>query len=322
MWSKPAVTAIFLGLTLVASAAAEEGYVTTKDGVRLHYQKFGAGKPTVLVPAALFLARDFQPLAKNRSIVFYDMRDRGHSDPVADPKRFSIQDDVDDLEAVRQHFGVDKPDLIGFSYLGMMVILYSTQHPDHVHRIVRLGPVPRKFDAVYPDNLKAADNADPALVKLLEEWIQDGAIRDRPKDFCEKDWELNRMRLVGDPVNVSKLGPSLCSLPNEWPVHLYPHFQNKFVTIQALNLSKEMVQKVAVPVLTIHGTSDRNAPYGSGRDWAMTLPDARLITVPGAAHMSWVEAPDLIISSIGVFLSGKWPPAAVKVTTLEVSAAK
>ena len=37
--------------------------------------------------------------------------------------------------------------------------------------------------------------------------------------------------------------------------------------------------RVRAPVLTIHGTWDRNAPYAGGREWALTLPDARLITV-------------------------------------------
>ena len=75
-----------------------------------------------------------------------------------------------------------------------------------------------------------------------------------------------------------------------------------------------------MPVLTIHGTKDRNAPYGGGREWAMLLPNARLITIPGAAHMSWVEAPDVIISSIDIFLSGKWPEKAEKITSLTVPA--
>jgi pimeloyl-ACP methyl ester carboxylesterase len=39
-----------------------------------------------------------------------------------------------------------------------------------------------------------------------------------------------------------------------------------------------------MPVLTIHGTKDRNAPYGSGREWAFNLPNARLLTIKGGAH--------------------------------------
>ena len=76
------------------------------------------------------------------------------------------------------------------------------------------------------------------------------------------------------------------------------------------------------PVLTIHGTKDRNAPYGSGREWAMTLPEARLVTVPGAGHLSWVEAPGLVFTSINTFLDGKWPTTAEKITQLELPAAK
>jgi hypothetical protein len=60
-----------------------------------------------------------------------------------------------------------------------------------------------------------------------------------------------------------------------------------------------------------------NAPYGGGRQWSMLLPDSRLISVPGAAHMSWVEAPELIFSSIDTFLNGDWPASSKKVNALE-----
>src|SRR5262249_18605420 len=91
---------------------AETGYVTSKDGVRLYYAKVGSGtKSVIIVPGRLFTFRDFQPLAKRRTLIFYDMRDRGHSDAVADNSKISLQHDVEDLEAVRAHFGIEKPDL-------------------------------------------------------------------------------------------------------------------------------------------------------------------------------------------------------------------
>lgn len=51
-----------------------DGYVTTPDGVRLFYQKVGAGPQSVILPARLFLIRDFRRLAKGRTLIFYDMR--------------------------------------------------------------------------------------------------------------------------------------------------------------------------------------------------------------------------------------------------------
>jgi pimeloyl-ACP methyl ester carboxylesterase len=144
-----------------------------------------------------------------------------------------------------------------------------------------------------------------------------GYIRDHPQEFCEKQWQVTRVQLVGDPANVEKLGPGVCDLPNEWPVHLYPHFGVSIKSIQALDFPADKVAAISAPVLTIHGTKDRNAPYGSGREWAMTVRDGRLVTVPGAAHMSWVDAPDLVFQSIETFLSGAWPARAEKISRLE-----
>lgn len=324
MRSGLAVAAVLFSLVATSRANGEEGYVSTKDGVRLHYQKFGAGKPTVLVPAALFLARDFQRLAKGRTIIFYDMRGRGRSDALTDASKISLQHDADDLEAVRAHFGVEKPDLIGFSYLGKVVVLYATQHPDHVNRIVQLGPVARKLGTKFPETLTAGNEdrvPDPAEEKKLEELYKNGFAKDHPKEYCEMEWKIEQQRMVGNPANASRI-PSPCEIENEWPIHLWTHFQPLLASDQALDISKESIAKVTAPVLTIHGRKDRNAPYGGGREWDMLLPNARLITIDGAAHMAWVEAPDLIFPSIEMFLNGKWPPAAVKVTTLEVSTAK
>jgi len=95
----------------------------------------------VIVPAALFLARDFAQIAEGRTVIFYDMRNRGRSEAVQDPARLTIQDDVRDLEAVRAHFRARRFSAIGYSYLGMMVMLYAMQHPDRIERVIQLGPV-------------------------------------------------------------------------------------------------------------------------------------------------------------------------------------
>jgi pimeloyl-ACP methyl ester carboxylesterase len=319
----PGVALLFPLAAILAgqqTGAVHEGYVTTADGVRLYYQKVGTGPQVVLIPGRLFLFPAFQQLAEGRTLISYDMRDRGRSDTVSDPKRISIQDDVKDLETIRQHFHAEKPMLIGFSYLGMMVMLYATEHPDHVSRIVQLGPVARSTAEKFPASLVANDPTpvpDPAQLKELEGLMNNGFMKDHPKEFCEKDWQITRVRLVGNPANAEKLGPSQCEMPNEWPTHLYPHFQAKFTTIQALDISKEKIAALRSPVLTIHGTQDRNAAYGGGRQWSMLVSDGRLLTLPGAAHMSWVEFPNEVFSAIDTFLKGNWPTAAEKVKTME-----
>ena len=87
--------------------------------------------------------------------------------------------------------------------------------------------------------------------------------------------------------------------------------------VQRLDIPKEEVAKVNVPVLTIHGTKDRNAVYGSGREWAFMLPNARLLTIAGAAHAAYVEAPEVILPAINTFLNGKWPDNVERVTAID-----
>jgi hypothetical protein len=40
-----------------------------------------------------------------------------------------------------------------------------------------------------------------------------------------------------------------------------------------------------------------------------------LLTVAGAAHVPWIEAPELTFGAIDVFLSGEWPESAERVTS-------
>ena len=298
----------------------ESGFVTSSDGVRLYYEKVGSGSEIVILPGRLFTFPDFQRLAKGRTLIFYDMRNRGLSDAVTDFSKISLQHDIDDLEAVRAHFGIEKPDLIGFSYLGKIVVLYATQHPNHVNRIVQIGPVARKFGAKFPEGLLAGDEnraPDPTETKRMETLYNNGFAKDHPKEFCEMEWKIEQQRMVGDPANAVRI-PSPCEMTNEWPVHLWPHFDPLLASDQALDIPKESVAKVTVPVLTIHGRKDRNAPYGGGREWDLLLPNARLITIEGAAHMSWVEFPEIVFPSIDLFLKGRWPPQAQPVKSLEL----
>jgi len=124
------------------AAPASEGDITTPDGAKLHYRKIGEGGRTLIVPLGFILYDDFKQLADAGTIITYDPRDRGRSSRVEDVNTLTIQQDVADLETVRQHFNVDKFVPVGFSYLGLMVAMYTAQHPEHVSRVIQLGPVP------------------------------------------------------------------------------------------------------------------------------------------------------------------------------------
>jgi pimeloyl-ACP methyl ester carboxylesterase len=110
-----------------------------------------------------------------------------------------------------------------------------------------------------------------------------------------------KVLMVANAADAGKISWTPFDYPNElnfmrqWMGYVYP-------SIQKLEFSKAALAGVTVPVLTIHGTRDRQSPYGGGREWASILPNARLLTIEGAAHVPWIESPDLVFGSIRTFL--------------------
>jgi pimeloyl-ACP methyl ester carboxylesterase/ketosteroid isomerase-like protein len=285
-----------------------EGDITTPDGAKLHYKKIGDGGRTLIVPLGFILYDDFKQLADAATIITYDLRDRGRSSRVEDVNTLTIQQDVKDLETVRQHFNVDKFVPVGFSYLGLMVAMYTAEHPEHVTRVIQLGPVPMKYGTKYPQNL-TNENDEP-----VQRWHELNAKKDTTTpqhELCLAQEKALQSLLVGNQAHASRI-KSTCELENEWPASLDRHFRASFQSIMKVDFGPADLAKITMPVLTIHGTKDRNAPYGSGREWAKSLPNARLVTIEGGAHAMWVDDPLTVFGAIREFLRGAWPLGAEK----------
>ena len=301
-----------------AKRAVDEGYVTTPDGVRLFYQKVGTSPQVIIQPGRLFAFADFEWLGERFTLISYDMRNRGRSDLVVDESRITFEQDVTDLETVRRHFGVERAALLGYSYLGKIVVLYALEHPGRVDRIVQFGTVPPAFATEYRQEYVFVDDAvDPAARARLRKLRSEQNYHvTHPREYCIEEWNVaQRPQLIGDPAKIDRVRIDVCDMPNEWPIlqvrHMRAHFEQsgmKHVT------PLDRVSKLTVPVLTIHGTRDRNAPYGAGREWSYLLPNGRLLTVDGAGHHVFAEERELVMPAVLEFLGGAWPGAAVEVT--------
>jgi pimeloyl-ACP methyl ester carboxylesterase len=271
----------------------------------------------VLIPNGIYLFDDFECLAGERTLIFYDTRNRGRSDHVRDGAQLArgIHHDVDDLDAVRRHFGVTRVDLIGHSYVGVTVVLYAMKYPARIGRLVQIGAMSPSQARQYSAHLTNVDGTLREALAALAELEKERQGLD-PKEFCRRFWSVLRIIYVADPADAGKIKWSRCDLPNErnfmkcWLEYILP-------SIQKLDLTEEDMTGVKAPVLTIHGSKDRSAPYGGGREWALRLANARLLTVGQAAHVPWIEAPELTFGSIKTFLDGTWPEAAEKVTSLD-----
>jgi len=288
-----------------------EGYVKT-GGIQLFVQALGTGSRLVVIPNATYMFADFKYLADERSIAFYDLRNRGRSEHISDESRITggVHNDVEDLEAVRRHFDVETVDVIGHSYLGMVVALYAMKYPTHVNRLVMIGSVQPLMETQYPAHLTGADATMAEVSAKLSELQKEGQSLGED-ELGRRMWSLMRQLYVADPENADKINWDVADLPNESLVRLMKYYNNHILpSMQQVKLTSEDFARVTVPVLIIHGKRDRQAPYGGAQDWAKMLPNARLITIENGAHLPWIESPEIVFSSIKTFFAGEWPDEA------------
>jgi proline iminopeptidase len=265
----------------------------------------------------VYLSDAFARLADGRTLIFCDPRNRGCSDRVTDRSKVEggVHHDVNDFDAIRRHFGLDRVSLIGHSYMGVVVVLYAMKFSAHADRIIQIGPMGPDATHHYPSRLANADDTLATVLARLGE-LQEQRQLLNAVEFCRKFWATLRPLYVLDPADADRLGWEPCGLPNEmsfmkpWTEHVLP-------SIERLQLTPDDFATVRAPVLTIHGLKDRSSAYGGGRDWALRLPDARLVTVERAAHVPWIEEPALVFDAIETFLDGDWPRTAEKVVTLD-----
>lgn len=322
-WRAHAAIALAIGCALAPACrhaqrrgpGVEEGLVEASDGVRLFYRKLGAGAPVVVVPGAFLLEPQLDALARGRTVVLYDPRDRARSSPPEEGGRVSLQADVDDLEAIRAHLGAERIIPIGWSYFGEVVALYARDHPERVDRLVQLAPIPPDPGKRYPPGLgipEAAPGELQELARQVEELRAAGAYRRDPESFCRATDAYQRRLLVFHGERAGLLADQ-CRFHQEWPAALARHLERLWPSIFAANTTAPSFRNVRIPVLVVHGREDRNAPYGGGRDWAMRWPDARLVTVERAAHAVWIDDPS-VLGDLDTFLRGAWPKRAVDLT--------
>jgi proline iminopeptidase len=104
-------------------------------------------------------------LARQRKVVFYDQRGNGRSGALKPGQSCTLADQIDDLEAVRAHLGVDQLDLLGHSWGGFLAMAYAARHPEHIRHLILVGAAAPKwtetvnlFKDIFPEGQDRADS--------------------------------------------------------------------------------------------------------------------------------------------------------------------
>jgi len=179
---------MLLGQSHAAYHTAVSPYWSNGDQLGFHVMGRGDRHVLILGGGPGFSSWNLEPLqleiARSSARVYLmDMRGVGEMSMAKLPSSRLLDTWLSDMEALRQHLGIERWTLVGHSWGGLMALLYAQQYRQHVERILLLNPVDPEKQSL--SDLLERINAKQQLHRPIEwdkDWDQDDAAFNRTAD--------------------------------------------------------------------------------------------------------------------------------------------
>jgi proline iminopeptidase len=282
----------------IASVEAVDQMVDV-DGVRLYTRRIGAGPPAVVLhggPGAHhdYLLPQYDLLARRRTLLYYDQRGGGRS-PIDRDVPCGWHEHVADLEKLREQWRLERVTLVGYSWGGLLAVLYALEHPDRIERLALVCPAP--VAAEWRDDFQrrlAARAASPWIVAARAELQASGLRQSDPEKYRRTAFALSVAGYFRDPSVAQQLTPFRVTQRSEQAV---------WDSLGRYDL-RERIRATfprgrTPPSLVVAGTFDP-LPIEAARELAALLETAAVELATG--HVPHVEATEDFVRVLDGFL--------------------
>ena len=239
---------------------------------------------------------DLGGLAVHRAIALLDLRGTGESAIPADTSSYRCHRQVDDIEALRAHLGLDRIDLMGHSAGAALVLQYAARHPNRLRSLVLITPSPRAVGIDVAD----ADRRELVELRRDEPWFPDAYAA------FEKIWSGQATDDVWDAIvpfthgrwdaTAQALHAADASQKNEDAAAAY-----YAAGAPGPDLLRSAFEDWDVPVLVLSGGYDVALPPKRAAEYAGLFGRGELIVQSGAGHYPWLDDPDRFVATLAGF---------------------
>lgn len=159
------------------------------NGLNLYYESHGSGPPMILLHGGLGSGEMFGPilpaLAERHQVIVPDLQGHGRTADIDRPIDAALM--ADDMAALIDRLGLDKPDIVGYSLGGGVAMQTAFKYPDRLGRLVATSAHIRR-DAIPAEMLAQQDQMGPNAVEFLKDtpmYQLYQRVAPRPEDFAQ-----------------------------------------------------------------------------------------------------------------------------------------
>ena len=277
-----------------SSAHVVEEHVRV-NGVDLFTRTVGDGPDVIVIhggPGAHhdYLLPQFDALAQGRRLRYYDQRGGGKSQVSRDTE-VGWRDQTADLDGLISLWNAEPATLLGYSWGGLLALLFATEHPERVGRLALVSAAPvhagarREFQQRLSERMKA-----PAIVRARDELRQSGLRESDPEAYRKRAFELSVAGYFTHPARARGLTPFRVTGRTQQAV---------WSSVGDYDL-REKLASLSVPALVLHGQHDA-IPISSAEETASLL-GAELVVFEHSGHVPYVEEPHKFVAALDAFL--------------------
>jgi len=271
------------------------------DGTDLAYHVFGEGVPVICLPGGPMqdsgYLGELGGLSAHRRLIMVDPRGTGRSAIPEDAAPYRCDRLADDVEALREHLGLDRFDLLAHCAGVNVAALYATRHPARVRRLALITP---STSAV---GIEATGEGRREVARLRKD-----------ESWYEAAFAALETILAGDATDDSwkAVDPFYYG---RWDAAAQAHLaaqdgrQNAeaaaaFGAEGAFDppATRTALATLDAPVLLLAGETDLNTIPSVVAEYAGLFPDAEFVVQPGAGHFPWLDDAGRFVATTAAFL--------------------
>ncbi|WNI33809.1 alpha/beta hydrolase [Streptomyces sp. ITFR-6] len=273
----------------------------TYDGTELAYHLEGQGTPLICLPggamrASTYLGR-LGGLDGHRQLVLLDLRGTGDSAVPDDTSTYRCDRLVDDVEALREHLGLEHIDLLAHSAAADLAVLYAARYPGALRRLLLVAPTTRAAGLGFAEReareAAALRSSEPwyeeALPALEEIWTGrlDDELRAASRPFLYGRWDAAaQAHAASSAAQINAVAAQGYYAPGAF---------DPAATVAALHA-------LASPVLVLAGEYDGVTTPDRAAELAALFPEGEFAVQRGAAHFPWLDDPGAFVRTAAAFL--------------------
>src|SRR5664279_3780479 len=294
--------------------AIDEGFIDV-NGVLIYYEAFGKGEPLVILHGGPGASHDYflpylLPLARTNRLIFIDERGSGRSQKAEKASDYTVENMVEDVEAIRKELKLGKISLLGHSCGGILAEAYALKYQENLTHLILCSTFhsTKKMNEVVR-NIKA--KMAPELRIRIEKMEKEG-LYGHGKGYEKNRYTSEYMIAAWGEGYFPYLyqnhpDPNYDPVANgnmAWDVYREMWGSNGEYIIDGNLTSAEYGDKISsikVPALITAGDNDECNPSLS-REMNEKIAGSKLVIFPKSGHMTFIDQPALFISAVNDFL--------------------